>query len=66
MTTVQIFRGTVNGWQPAGSGRAVSADRAAHLLSLLQRINGQEWLYRIAPAPAPRFTVSSADLATLA
>lgn len=47
--TVQTFKGCQAGWQAAGS-QALPLAQAERRLALFNRINGQERVYRLAPA----------------
>lgn len=47
--TVETFKGCQAGWE-AASPQALPLAQAERRLSLYQRIRGQEWLFRLAPA----------------
>lgn len=47
MFTVQIYRGTVNGWQRA-TERTLTKDKAESLLRLFIAVRGDLHLYRLA------------------
>jgi hypothetical protein len=47
--TVETFKGCQAGWQAAGR-QALPLAQAERRLALFNRINGQERLYRLAPA----------------
>ncbi len=51
MLTIQTFKGCAAGWQPANpAALPLAPEAAARRLALYQRIKGQDWLFRLAPA----------------